>query len=336
MIYTELVVFILGVSVLFYVVFGGADFGAGILEIFTGQKGVSTISKAIAPVREANHIWLIIAVVILFNGFPKVYSTVSIVLHIPVFLALIGIIFRGAAFTFRHYDAVKDSSQQIYSVVFRYSSLFSTIFLGIILGALVSGTLPEQDYSLSNLSFYQYFVAPWFNPFCFSIGLFVSVLSAYIASIFLLGEVETDYGYGLIAKFIKRLFWASVVTGSLIFVSSYYQGLDFHLRFLDHSISIGCAIIASAIVPFIWIFINRREIWSLRILGGVQVVLIVLGWLANQWPNLLYYHGGGILSIHDASAEQTVMKVLLIALIVGILLIFPALYFLFRVFKVEK
>ena len=92
---TELTVVFIGIALLLYVLLGGADYGAGIIEIFTGNKGINTISRAIAPVWEANHIWIIVVIVILFNAFPEVYSTITLYLHIPIMLVLIGIIFRG-------------------------------------------------------------------------------------------------------------------------------------------------------------------------------------------------------------------------------------------------
>ena len=89
----ELTLMFIGLALLLYVLLGGADFGAGIIEIFTGRKGINTISKAIAPVWEANHIWLIVVIVILFNAFPEVYSTITLYLHIPIMLTLIGIFY---------------------------------------------------------------------------------------------------------------------------------------------------------------------------------------------------------------------------------------------------
>src|SRR3954453_18793274 len=120
-----LVILILGTSFVLYTLLGGADFGAGIIETFAGRREESTISRAIAPVWEANHVWLILAVVILFTGFPLVYSSLSLVLHIPLMLVLIGIIARGTAFTFRHYDVGKESSHRRYSFLFKLSSFLT-------------------------------------------------------------------------------------------------------------------------------------------------------------------------------------------------------------------
>jgi cytochrome bd ubiquinol oxidase subunit II len=113
-----IIIFILGVAFILYTLLGGADFGAGIVETFAGRKGEKTISKAIAPVWEANHVWLILAIVILFTAFPLVYATISVALHIPLMVVLIGIVLRGSSFTFRHYDVTHDKSHSYYTAFF--------------------------------------------------------------------------------------------------------------------------------------------------------------------------------------------------------------------------
>src|SRR6195952_5708790 len=132
-------------AILLYLLMGGADFGAGIIELFTGPKNKSktrkTMYQAIGPIWEANHMWLIIAIVILFVGFPLIYTTMSVHLHIPLAIMLLGIIARGTAFAFRHYDAVIDDMQKLYNKIFVYSSFITPLFLGIIAGSAVSGAI---------------------------------------------------------------------------------------------------------------------------------------------------------------------------------------------------
>ncbi|MFT5763324.1 MAG: cytochrome d ubiquinol oxidase subunit II [Saprospiraceae bacterium] len=330
MVYTELVTIILGISLVLYTLLGGADFGAGIIELFTGDRGNEMISNAMAPVWEANHIWLIIALVILFNGFPEAYVVFSTALHIPVLIILVGIIFRGAAFTFRHYDAYKDESQKWYSAIFRYSSVLTVLFLGITAAALFSGTIPS---SLEGATFYSYFIAPWANFFCLSVGVFLMTLSAYIAAAFLLGEVKTAEGYQLIQNFTKRLFVASVISGIFIFIASYFQNLAFHTTFLAHPVSVICGVMASVSVPLVFKMMNQKRIWPLRIIVGAQVLLIFSGWFILQWPDLIKFSDGTTLNIYEASSPEITMKVLLGALVFGVLSIFPSLYYLFRIFK---
>ena len=327
--YTELVILIMGISLVLYMILGGADFGAGIIEIFTGNKGNSTVSKAMAPVWEANHMWLIIAVVILFNGFPKAYTILSTNLHIPVLVFLIAIVFRGAAFTFRHYDAYKDKSEVLYSYIFRYSSLVAVFFLGIIISGFFGGTIPNSNVG----SFTDLYVSPWFNYFSISVGVFLVTLSAYIAAIFLLGEVSTDEGYVLLSKFSFRLFFLSVCSGSAIFISSYLTDLVFHQIFFSHTLSIIAGIIATLMVPAIFLLIRKRNVWQLRFTVAFQIVLIMTGWFIVQWPNLVLFSDGSVLSIYEAAGPNITMKVLFYSLAVGVVIIFPGLFYLFRLFK---
>ena len=329
--YTELIMIIMGISLVLYLLLGGADFGAGIIEIFSGDKSNSTISKAMAPVWEANHMWLIIAIVILFNGFPKAYIILSTHLHIPVLIFLIAIVFRGAAFTFRHYDAYKDQSQKAYSYIFRYSSLLAVFFLGIIISAFFGGTIPSEPVG----SFVEQYISPWFNLFALVNGIFLVILSAYIAAIFLLGEVETDDGYKLLQKFIKRLFVLAIIAGVGIFVASYSMDLVFHKLFFDHPLSIISGVLATLIVPMIFRLISQRKIWPLRITVGAQISLIMMGWFVIQWPNLVVFSDGSVLSMYDAAGPELTMKVLFVALAVGVVIIFPALWYLFRLFKMD-
>src|SRR5215210_4921816 len=162
------IIIILGASFVLYTILGGADFGAGIIETFAGKKGERTISKAIAPVWEANHVWLILAVVILFTAFPAVYSSLSLVLHIPLMMVLLGIIARGTAFTFRHYDLWHSKSHRNFSILFKASSFMTPMFLGITLGAMMLGriTFNQQE------GFYNVFISPWLNVFCIMMGVF--------------------------------------------------------------------------------------------------------------------------------------------------------------------
>lgn len=330
--YTELIMIIMGISLVLYLLLGGADFGAGIIELFSGDKSNSTISKAMAPVWEANHMWLIIAIVILFNGFPKAYVILSTHLHIPVLVFLIAIVFRGAAFTFRHYDAFKDESQKAYSYIFRYSSLVAVFFLGVIISAFFGGTIPSEPVG----SFVEQYISPWFNLFALVNGIFLVILSSYIAAIFLLGEVETEAGYVLMEKFIKRLFGLAIITGISIFLVSYAKDLVFHKSFFSHPLSVVAGVLATLIVPFIFKFIRQKQIWPLRITVGAQISVIMMGWFVFQWPNLVVFSDGSVLSMYDAAGPELTMKVLFIALAVGVVIIFPGLWYLFKLFKLKE
>ena len=329
-----LIILILAVSFILYTLLGGADFGAGIVEIFGGRKEEHTISKAIAPVWEANHVWLILAIVIIFTGFPAVYASLSTALHIPLMMVLIGIIFRGSAFTFRHYDVVHDNTHKYYTVLFKASSLITPFFLGITLGAMILGRI-TFDYSAG---FYKMFVAPWLNIFCATMGLFAVSLFGYISSVFLVGETKDDRErrkYSVVAKMFMLF---TMALGLLVFLTAEMEGHQLANEFFQSPISIGMFLLALLLCPVIWFYSNRisNKTVYLRIGIGMQVTAILVGWFYIQYPVLIQVEGGAHLTFFNTQAPYATMKQLLIALIVGLILVVPAFMYLFKVFKVEK
>ncbi|MFW6290159.1 MAG: cytochrome d ubiquinol oxidase subunit II, partial [Mariniphaga sp.] len=235
---TEVIFTILSISLLLYVLLGGADFGAGILELFTRGKAQKVVSDAIAPVWEANHVWLILVIVILFVGFPPVYSTVLTALHLPLLLALIGIIFRGSAFTFRHYDIEDEKPKAVYSAIFRYSSLFTTLFLGVTLGGVILGEI-TTDYTNG---FYMVYIHPWFNLFSFSLGIFLIILFAFLANIYTLGELKDEQEIERFARLAKYIIAALVVAGGVVFGAAEINGHPLLQEFLNSPVSIGSVV----------------------------------------------------------------------------------------------
>lgn len=326
---TEFIILVLGIAVLFYVLLGGADFGAGIIELVTGKRGIDTISKAIAPVWEANHVWLILGVVILFNGFPLVYTTLTTYLHIPLFIILLGIIFRGTAFTFRYYDTVKDKSYKYYTQLFRISSLLTPFFLGVTLGAIMLGRIPAQI----DGTFYDLFIAPWLNLFSITTGVFLTLLFGWLAAIFLLGEARDDESFQTFAKTSRTFFVLLIISGLSVFLVSEMYDLNFFSRFLHSLVAIGCVLVATAMIPLLWVGIRHRNNLRTRFLAGVQTACILTGWFAIQFPVMIYLSDGSQLTIQNSQAPEKTMVLLVYALIAGVVLIFPAFYYLFKVFK---
>jgi cytochrome d ubiquinol oxidase subunit II len=329
-----LIIIILGASFVLYTLLGGADYGAGILEIFAGEKEEKTISKALAPVWEANHVWLILAVVILFTGFPSVYSSLSIALHIPLLIVLLGIIFRGTAFTFRHYDIHPDRAHKYYAFLFKAASLLTPIFLGITLGAMILGRISFDQ----TAGFYKIYIWPWANWFCLSMGIFSTSLFVYIASVFLIGEAKDESERQHYSRMGKRSMLLTVFTGLLVFVLAETEGLDLLQDFLKSPVSIVMLTLASLLCPAIWVLLNKEKnktLW-LRLSIGLQVTAIIIGWFYIQYPVMIEVQGAEALTFYNTQAPQATLKQLLIALMVGLVLVVPAFVYLFRVFKVKQ
>ena len=328
-----LIIIILGGSFLLYTLLGGADFGAGIIETFAGKRETVTISKAIAPVWEANHVWLILAIVILFTGFPFVYSSLSTVLHIPLMIVLLGIIFRGSAFTFRHYDVMLDKAHKYYTLLFRISSFITPIFLGIVLGAMILGRITFD----TSQSFYTVFMAPWLNIFCISMGIFSASLFAYISAVFLVGETKIERERKMYVLFSKRFMLLTMVTGFMVFVTAEIEGHNLLREFFHSTPSIIMVVLASVLCPIIWYFLKRdkNKTVYLRIGMGVQVTLILAGWFFIQFPVLIKLQNGTQLTFFNTQAPEATLQQLVIALLVGLVLVIPGFVYLFKVFKVN-
>lgn len=327
-----LIIVILGVSFLLYTLLGGADFGAGIIEIFGGKREEKTISTAIAPVWEANHVWLILAVVILFTGFPLVYASLSLVLHIPLMLVLIGIIFRGSAFTFRHYDVGEGRSHKYYRMMFHTSSFITPMFLGIILGAMILGRITFDK----SAGFYAIFIAPWFNVFCFVMGAFSTSLFSYIAAVFLISEARTERERNKYVRISRNAMTITITSGLLVFGVAAWQGHSLVPEFISSPISISSLIVVALLIPVILHFIKTNNTVYLRASIGIQVTAILTGWFAIQYPVMIQVKDGVSLTFFNSNAPDATLKQLLIALLVGLILVVPAFVFLFRVFKVKK
>jgi cytochrome bd ubiquinol oxidase subunit II len=327
-----LAIIFLATAITFYVLLGGADFGAGILEIFTRREKADVISKAIAPVWEANHVWLIVVIVILFMGFPSVYSTIMLVLHIPLLLLLVGIILRGSSFTFRYYDIKEERYHRIYTNFFKYSSLFTPLFLGVTLGSVILGRITLH----MDKGFYAVFLAPWLNVFSFSLGIFIAILFTFLASLYLLGEVKDQADVIHFRKLFKALMAALVVAGLLVFLSGQYDGLSLFTMFINSPFSIAAVVLATALIPLLFRSINRKDVLWIRLTAGAQTVMVLIGWFMIQYPVLVRIADAPDITVQSAAAPDATINQMILALVVGLLIVIPALMFLFKVFKFGK
>lgn len=315
----------LGVSLVLYVLFAGADFGAGILELFLGRvrraEQRQLISHAMAPVWEANHVWLVLAIVIVFMGFPPLYQKLCVSLHLPMIAVLVGIVLRGSAFTFRYYDTVTPDFHKFYSWVFVVSSLWTPFFLGVTAAAFVHG--PPQA---TAATYYAFYVAPWASLFCAAVGVLACCAFAFLAAVYLVGEAEDAVMRNL---FRKRAAWANaamVLVGGIVFLAAWWEGVPLLEAFVSQPLTLACFALASGLlVPFWWALLRMPErTWWVRTLGAALVTWVMAGWFSTQAPYSLFV---------SAAAPEATLRVLLGALVFGSVCIFPALLFLFRVFK---
>lgn len=326
------VIVYLWVALLLYLLLGGADFGAGIIELFTSEdnkaKARKIMYQAIGPIWEANHMWLIIAIVILFVGFPGIYATMSIHLHIPLVIMLLGIIARGTAFAFRNYDAVTDNMQKVYNRIFVYSSFITPLFLGIIAGSAVSGQIDVHANT-----FLSAYIFSWLNWFSVTIGLFTVSLCGFLAAIFLIGE-STDPAER--KRFVRKAWQmniAAVISGGLVFISAISDHIPLVEWVFGNAVGITAVSAATVSLIILWYLIINGRSKSLRLLAGFQITMILLTTTYKHYPNIVILKNGGYLSLIENKGADKAIDALGWALLIGSLFILPALVYLIYSFQ---
>jgi cytochrome d ubiquinol oxidase subunit II len=326
------------VSLNAYVLLAGADFGGGVWDLLaTGprrERQRQLIASAMGPVWEANHVWLILVVVLLFTCFPPVFSRLAILLHIPLSLMLVGIVLRGSAFTFRSYDSRADLAQRRWGRVFSISSLVTPLLLGMMVGTIAAARLraPAWLDPGARHDFPAIYLAPWLSPFTIATGVFALALFAFIAAVYLTLEAKEE---DLREDFRRRALLAGVaVFGAamlaLLLSSHDESGAPIMWEGLLHSpwaMLLQGATAISAITALLALW--RRSFALARIAAAAQVSLILWGWAVAQFPYLVPPD----LTIAGAAAPAITLKLVLGALAVGGAVLVPSLYYLFRVFK---
>jgi cytochrome bd ubiquinol oxidase subunit II len=322
-------IFIL-LSLIVYALLGGADFGGGMWDLLAfGPRATEqrrTIAESLAPIWEANHVWLILVLVLLFTGFPRAFAVMMTALNIPMTAMLLGIVLRGSTFIFRQYDTRNDAVQRRWSTAFGMASFFTPFVQGLTMGALASGGIRvEEDHVATG------FLAGWLTPFAVACGVFALGLFAFLAATYL--TVETQNKPELQNDFRLRALAAGLALGPialLVFLTSkdgapeMYHGLT---RWWAPVLLAWTSFCALAALGALW----WRRFALARVAAIGQVTFILVGWGLAQYPNLVTPD----ITVANAAAPETTLRLLVMALGFGTLLLLPSLAWLFYIFKVR-
>jgi cytochrome bd ubiquinol oxidase subunit II len=326
-----LIAAIMLVSLILYALMGGADYGGGMWDLLASgsraQRQRHAIVEAIAPIWEANHVWLILVIVLLFTAFPRGFSTMMIALHIPITAMLIGIVLRGSAFIFRKYDSTDDAVQRRWSTVFGVASFFTPFFQGLTLGALTTG-----DIRLAGDCVTTGFFAGWLTPFALACGLFALALFAFLAATYM--TVDTESEPDLQNDFRRRAIWSQVtliLIAIVVFITS-RNGAPQMYRGLTNwwaPMLLGWTVL-SAIIAFLALWF--RVFTVARTAAVALVTLILAGWALAQFPHLVTPD----VTIENAAAPQSTLRLLLLVLGAGAVALLPSVLYLFQIFKGQE
>ena len=316
-----------------YVLLGGADFGGGVWDLFASgrqrEAQRALIASAIGPIWEANHVWLILVVVLLFTCFPRAFAHLSVELHIPITLMLVGIVLRGSAFIFRTYDSKSDAVQHRWGHIFSVASVATPVLLGLCLGAVASGRVPFGTSAL-RVGFIDRFVTPWMlSRFGWSVGLFSLALFAFLAATYLTVEARDA---GVRATFRRRALQSQAmlaVIGALTLTFARRDAPLLHMALTSGAVAMGLLAV-TVVAAIVAVVALRREHYGwARVAAAAQATFIVWGWAWSQYPFLLPPDQ----TISALAASPVMLQLTLGALAIGTAILLPSFVYLFWIFK---
>jgi cytochrome d ubiquinol oxidase subunit II len=317
-----------------YAVFGGADFGAGMWELLAGwakdpDSVRNRIKHSLAPVWEANHVWLIFILVVLWTAFPEAFSAVMTTLYIPLALAALGIVLRGSGFAFG--KVIEGRAGRQANMVFAVSSVLTPFFMGTVVGAIASGEVPADGHGDP--------MASWTGLLPLLIGSMFVASGAYIAAVFLVRDARHAGERENTIHFTRCALGAALVAGGL--AAGGILALHSDARFVYDGLT-GPAlplVIASALCGLAVLALLVRILRSpgdetpairgLRPLAVAAVTTIIWGWGVAQHPYLLPPEGGPGLTIDQAAAPDATLNAVMIVFVAALVIVIPSLALLY-------
>ncbi|WP_188187006.1 cytochrome d ubiquinol oxidase subunit II [Nonomuraea sp. SYSU D8015] len=323
----EIMLAVMWVGLTAYVLFGGADFGGGIWDLLAGsaeagKRQRALVEHSIGPIWEANHVWLIFVIVLLWTGIPSVFAAIASTLYIPLTLAALGIIGRGAAFAFRKVST-ELWQRRLFGATFAFSSVATPFFLGTVAGAIASGRVPP-GIARGDL------VGSWVNPTSLVAGVLAVGMAAYLAAVYLTRDAQRAGETDLVEWFRRRALACGVVVGLLSGAGLLVLRADAPALFAELTSGRALPLLALSVTAGLasLVLLWRRAYLPVRITAALAVTGLLWGWGAAQYPVLL----PGV-TLDSAAATDPVLAATLGSLAVGAVLLLPSLWWLYAIFQ---
>jgi cytochrome d ubiquinol oxidase subunit II len=314
---------VLMLAITAYAVFGGADFGAGFWDLVAGgtARGArprQVIDHAIGPVWEANHVWLIFILVVLWTGFSEAFSSIMLTLFVPLTLAALGIVLRGSSFAFRK-SLFRTSEQRVFGAIFAISSVIVPYCMGAVAGAVASGRVPSGGEAGDPWS-------SWINGTSIVAGLLAVSVAAYLASTYLIWDARRLSDDDMVEYFRRRAFGAAVVAGVVALAG--LAVFDADATYVFHGLMSRALplVILSALCGFGSLLLLRQHAHrGARVVAIGAVASVIWAWGVAQWPYILPTS----LKVSDAAAPSGTLATLLAVFGVAALVIVPSIGLLY-------
>lgn len=326
----DTVLVFLWLSLSAYCVLAGADFGAGVWDLVAGgatrgRRQRRRIADSIEPVWEANHVWIIFALVILWTGFPTVFAAVTSTLYIPLILVGFGIIVRGSSFALRK-AAPQLALKRLFSPGFALASLVTPFFLGTIAGAIATGRVPAGIAKGNVLS-------SWTGPTSLLGGMLAVAGCSFLAAVYLCVDARRAGEDDLVEVFRRRALLAGAVCAATVLAGIDVLRLD--APYLYNGLltrGLPLLVVSAVLSAISLVLLWRRMYGATRVLAAGAVVTVVWAWAVAQFPAILV----GSLTVAQSAAPSSTLTALIIAVSVGAAIVLPSLGLLFWVVRLPK
>jgi cytochrome bd ubiquinol oxidase subunit II len=316
------ILILLGIAA--YIVFAGADFGAGLWYLLAGPgprgRPIRDFTyHAMAPVWEANHVWLIFVLVVTWTAYPTAFGSIMSTLAVPLFIAAVGIILRGTAYALRSGAAPDRETEGVTGFVFGASSILTPFALGTAIGGIAAGEVPVGNAEGDLFS-------SWLNPTSIVIGVLAVATSGYLAAVYLAGDASRHGDPVLARAFHRRALAMAVIAGALGVAGLVVLRADARELFDDLTSGAGLvAVIASAAGGIATVALLRAGRYEpARASAALAVAAIVAGWGLAQRPELLPG-----LTVEEAAAGDSTLVALLVSIAAGLVILVPSLILLY-------
>jgi cytochrome d ubiquinol oxidase subunit II len=314
---------VLMLAVVAYAVFGGADFGAGFWDLIAGgphrgSRPRMVIERAIGPVWEANHVWLIFIFVVLWTSFPEAYASITLTLYVPLAIAALGIVLRGASFAFRKV-VVSLRYRRMFGAAFASSSVLVPYCMGAIVGGIASGEVPAGGEAGDP-------VDSWINPTSIVSGVLAVAVIAYLSAVYLVWDARHQGDTDMAEYFRRRAAVAAVVVAALAVVGLVVLHADASHVFDGLKSRALALVIATALCGAgALLLLVRGAARGARLLAMLAVASLVASWGAAQWPYLLPES----LTVSDAAAPSGTLQAVLAAVVLAVVIVVPGFVLLY-------
>src|SRR5690349_19515884 len=302
------------VGITAYALFGGADFGAGFWHLTAGgasrgSRPRAVITHSIGPVWEANHVWLIFCLVVLWTAFSEAFASIMLTLFVPLSIAALGIVFRGSAFAFRK-EVTRTSSQRNFGAAFAISSVIVPFCMGAVAGAIASGRVPAGGIAGDP-------VTSWINPTSVLGGVMAVTVCAYLSAVYLVWDSRRLGDPTMVHYFRVRAITAGIVAGVIAVIGIFVLRSDARYVFDGLTSRALPFVIISAICGLGSLFLLFRDARGARLLAIGAVATVVIGWGVAQWPYMLPTS----LKVSQAAAPDATLKILLFVFVLAAIFI---------------